>query len=1308
MKNLKNCIIIYIYIYIMTAFGITSLNAQNSVDTICWLWVKDTTMYELADSKHSANQELSSWLTKHGIHTFKKAYPFARTRELHKIHELVAHQPFNIDTLFRELNSQFGNKFYNLLKPSRSDTVMVYDPTDWMWVAHANDWLWHLKKIEADHAWDITRGNPDVKIAVIDIGIDNQHPDLITEILYPYDPVSLDPFHCEYLDGHGTTVAGFASGETAETGQTPNGIYASVGFKTKIIAYFSPMERVDFLNKALHASTVMGADVLVSCANGGIDTIPHPESGEELIVREILDNGTVIVVPAGNGLGGHNNSNSSGGYLPFYPFHPSYDDRVIIVSSTGIDDKHYYFNSSPNHLKEETHSHFPEVDLCAPGYELMGAAQTHCSNTTWPFWHAYSGTSFSSPIVAGAVSLIKSIDKNFTPGEIEYFLKSTTDPIVDAANYPGMVGTGRLNIFKALQKAVNCAPIVITGNETWLNDDAIICGLEIESGAKLTVKGTLKVSDRCRIIVKRGGELCIDGGKITNLDRGRYWRGIEVWGNSSLPQIPLSNQGVIRIINGGTIENAICGINTTRIPDDENSIPMENYSGGIIIAINANFINNKTAIQIQPYSQSSLSSFTNCTFQTTASYSYNSLPDYFVKLTGITNVKFNGCIFENATGPGNITQPENLGSGIYAINSDILIGPTCLQNICPCPENSYKHSTFNNLYRGVYALSTGPARVVSIDRADFKLNYRGLYLGALNYATLTRNYIKPFPERETSTPKTYGFYLDQCTGYHIEANTFNSENTTQKGLGLIINKSGPDNNLVYNNLFKNLWIATMAQDENKGSTTTGLCYKCNDFTNNSYDILVTVSGSLNPNSGIAYNQGSNTAPAGNSFTVTGAAVYNFANQAHPVNYFHHASSPYPEVKLIPYPRLNVTPIQAPGTSYNKEISCPSTLDGSGLPEDKYEMEIAAETASLIEDSLNLLVDGGNTEALLANVQSSFPEQAVDLYQDLIALSPYLSDSVIKQAIEKEEVINNPMIRDIMVANSQSAKSDELLNALENRIEPLPEAMWNEILSGDTLVSAKEIMESELALWLQKKDQHFNNIVRYYLTDSIGGIDNDSIIEFLNDVNTYESQRQRAILQATEGAFVQALATLDALNANMAINTLQTDDINGLRVLISALDSLFVNPFKLSKSDSVLLNLLVEISVSVSSQPAAFARNLLIDKSWTIYDEPILMPNMQKSGKRIKIGTSLLSNQPRDKTLKVFPNPAHNYFLVETGYISAKQEIRITNIEGRTLIRQKTSANRLTFIDCKALKPGIYLVQLFESNRLISSAKLTLN
>ena len=141
-------------------------------------------------------------------------------------------------------------------------------------------------------------------------------------------------------------------------------------------------------------------------------------------MKEILNNGTVIVTPAGNGFEGYH-CGSEDQSTEFYPFNSSYDERVIVVTSTDSLDCHQYIVAGEN----QTHSHFPKVDICAPGYKIFGAKHTKNTYNNWPYYGEFDGTSFAAPIVAGACSLIKSINRDFTPGEVQYFINSTADPV---------------------------------------------------------------------------------------------------------------------------------------------------------------------------------------------------------------------------------------------------------------------------------------------------------------------------------------------------------------------------------------------------------------------------------------------------------------------------------------------------------------------------------------------------------------------------------------------------------------------------------------------------------------------------------------------------------------------------------------------------------------------------------------------------------------------------------------------------------------------------------------------------------------
>lgn len=295
-------------------------------------------------------------------------------------------------------------------------------------------------------------GNPNIKIATIDTWFDLNHPDLANKFIVNYDPYDNTVFtmpNCSSHYDHGTTAASFIAAET-----DGGGFLSGLGFNCKLVGYQA--WDGDYLERAHHASFVMGADVITSsaggwyCPNANNFSLIHQKA-----VKDILDNGTVIVMPAGNGFDTGGNCHDGTSYRPFSPLSPEYDERVIVVSSTDIEDKHYFFNTNPNigyGIGEMTHSHFSSVDVCAPGYLTTGAL---CSvDGSHPYYDKCHGTSFSTPIVAGLAGLIKSINPCFSAADVQEIIKTTTDPIADEASYSGLVGTGRINAYEAVKKAL--------------------------------------------------------------------------------------------------------------------------------------------------------------------------------------------------------------------------------------------------------------------------------------------------------------------------------------------------------------------------------------------------------------------------------------------------------------------------------------------------------------------------------------------------------------------------------------------------------------------------------------------------------------------------------------------------------------------------------------------------------------------------------------------------------------------------------------------------------------------------------------
>ena len=119
-------------------------------------------------------------------------------------------------------------------------------------------------------------------------------------------------------------------------------------------------------------------------------------------------------------------------------------------------------------------------------------------------------------------------------------------------------------------------------------------------------------------------------------------------------------------------------------------------------------------------------------------------------------------------------------------------------------------------------------------------------------------------------------------------------------------------------------------------------------------------------------------------------------------------------------------------------------EGRGLVLSPDEMQEAEEEFTVgLSDYNNVnalyenLIDGGNTEATLTDVETAMPGDMWELREALLGKSPHLSMEVLKATADKTEVLPESVIFEIMAANPDELKKEELYDILEEKEEPLP-------------------------------------------------------------------------------------------------------------------------------------------------------------------------------------------------------------------------------------------------------------------------------
>ena len=241
---------------------------------------------------------------------------------------------------------------------------------------------WHFEALGASAAWEITQGSEDVVVAVVDTGINDQHPDLVGRITrVPGCGLGL-PGASD--TSHGTFIAGLI-------GATANNSIASAGldWKTQILD-------VRVMNGANGSTSDIAAGIKCAAANGAdIITLSFVQQGTHLspLLREAISSaqtaGAIVIAAAGND--GHERQRF-----------PAAAEGVLSVGA---------LNQVLDIASFSTRGTW--IDLMAPGENLLSLG-TGLSNGV----RLGQGSSFAAPMVAAGASLVKAKFPYFDASQI--------------------------------------------------------------------------------------------------------------------------------------------------------------------------------------------------------------------------------------------------------------------------------------------------------------------------------------------------------------------------------------------------------------------------------------------------------------------------------------------------------------------------------------------------------------------------------------------------------------------------------------------------------------------------------------------------------------------------------------------------------------------------------------------------------------------------------------------------------------------------------------------------------------------------
>ncbi len=453
----------------------------------------DLAIRSTEDNVLTGNSELDDLNKKYGVTRFVREFPDAGERAARSAQDLAGYYCVKFSEKFRlkeVLEAYKEATVVSNTEPIGIHPIYERIPNDTYFAGYQ----WNLKDpedndIDATDAWELDTGDASVVVAILDSGIQYNSKDLgdaapwttgnmwINDAEYGGTPGVDDDGNgfvddwvgWDFVDnvsgvwpgedgdtpdneptdfnGHGTHCAGIAAaitnnnygvaGVTGGWGLPGNGIKVMacrIGYSAPhpIYGYEVGYVRMDFAAQAMYYATNNGA-CAINCSWGSSNS-----GGLGAAVTYAINNGVIVCHAAGN------DGSQTADYLG------SRTDVINVCATNDNDQKPYW----------STYGSW--VDISAPGEDI---ASTYSDHYTPDVFVQMSGTSMSTPHVTSAVGMLESYVPGLSWSEKTDLILNHTDDIDDLnPSYAGLMGSGRLNVFRMLDAAIAPAVTVIQPN----------------------------------------------------------------------------------------------------------------------------------------------------------------------------------------------------------------------------------------------------------------------------------------------------------------------------------------------------------------------------------------------------------------------------------------------------------------------------------------------------------------------------------------------------------------------------------------------------------------------------------------------------------------------------------------------------------------------------------------------------------------------------------------------------------------------------------------------------------------------------
>jgi hypothetical protein len=586
--------------------------------------------------------------------------------------------------------------------------------------------------------------------------------------------------------------------------------------------------------------------------------------------------------------------------------------------------------------------------------------------------------------------------------------------------------------------------------------------------------------------------------------------------------------------------------------------------------------------------------------------------------------------------------------------------------------------------------------------------------------------------------------------YFRYVNSIHVDNGNPLGLkyGIKVDNLGGGENYIFRNEFRNIQglnnqfnlvscgIACYninrgldeVQQNPDGSVTTilgaqGLRLECNTFNNCTNDIIVTGAQPTTAN-GVALDQHKtwhsfqSLTSAGNNFTlsITGPGNANPTTWIFPKDNddmsTYNLKNLNPPLPPVGVPRrYRYYPMDFNGTNYTSFPIEMSVFDNTLLPGDLNQCMDESENGNIPTNNVvaqiqqinqqlsdkqheyHDLVDNGETALLNQKIEQATYSNIITLYNELMAVSPNMSELNIVEAIAQELVLPNSLLTAILASNPTAAQSTKVAEALALKQEPLSAAQIQSIYNGQNVLTIKQIMELQMEE-LQTKRSHFLGILEERAHE--GELTRAEFFALLEPDNYLNDRLTMAHWLRNADQFEESQAMLIGVKDRFELDKFQNAIVDAAWSFYNLKQAIE------SDQDSSLtesqIEALKEMVRSDNPGSVELARTLLSVYGFEVYfndaNRSMVETTLSDHATAIAQESILLYPNPADKTISINYKP----------FAGVAGTVRIINAEGLILHQQSLGEMHTDLVlDIDHLPTGVYSIHLLgKENQVLTT------